>query len=134
MSRYLKIEAGVVVNAIELDSPAKFPQWTLVQSDSADIGDLYDGEAFTKPPSPAPVIPQSVTMRQARLALHAAGLLSGVDAAIAAMTEPDKTAAQITWEFAATVDRGFGMVPQLAAALGMTETQIDDLFIAAAQL
>jgi len=77
---------------------------------------------------------QSVSMRQARLALHAAGLLTSVDAAIAAMPEPDKTAAQITWEFAQTVDRGFGMVPQLAAALGMTETQIDDLFIAAAQL
>ena len=79
-------------------------------------------------------VPQSVTMRQARLALHAAGLLTSVDAAIAAMPEPDKTAAQITWEFAQTVDRGFGMVPQLAAALGMTETQIDELFIAAAKL
>jgi len=79
-------------------------------------------------------VPQSVTMRQARLALHAAGLLTLVDAAIAAMDEPDKTAASITWEFAQTVDRGFGMVPQLAAALGMTETQIDDLFIAAAKL
>ena len=79
-------------------------------------------------------VPQSVTMRQARLALHFAGLLTGVDAAIASMPEPDKTAAQITWEFATTVDRGFGMVPALAAAMGMTETQIDDLFIAAAQL
>jgi len=79
-------------------------------------------------------VPQSVTMRQARLALLGAGLLSGVDAAIAAMSEPDKTQAQITWEFAATVDRQFGMVPALAAAMGMTETQIDDLFIAAAKL
>jgi len=79
-------------------------------------------------------VPQSVTMRQARLALHAAGLLTSVNAAIAAMPEPDKQTASITWEFAQTVDRGCGMVPQLAAALGMTETQIDDLFIAAAQL
>ena len=79
-------------------------------------------------------VPQSVSMRQARLALHFAGLLAGVDAAIAGMSEPDKTAAQITWEFAQTVDRQFGMVPALAAAMGMTETQIDDLFIAAAQL
>lgn len=79
-------------------------------------------------------VPQSVTMRQARLALYAAGLLTSVDAAIAGMTEPDKTTAQITWEFAATVERQFGMVPQLAAALGMTDTQIDDLFIAAASL
>lgn len=79
-------------------------------------------------------VPQSVTMRQARLALLGAGLLPAVTAAVDAMPEPDKTAAQITWEFAATVDRGFGMVPALAAAMGMTETQIDDLFIAAAQL
>lgn len=83
---------------------------------------------------PAPEVPQSVTMRQARLALFGAGLLSSVDAAIAGMPEPDKSVASITWEFAQTVDRQFGMVPQLAAALGMTETQIDDLFIAAAQL
>lgn len=79
-------------------------------------------------------VPQSVTMRQARLALHAAGLLTSVDAAIAGMAEPDKTLASITWEFAQTVDRGFGMVPALAASLGMTEVQIDDLFIAASQL
>jgi len=79
-------------------------------------------------------VPQSVTMRQARLALLAAGLLPAVNAAIASMPEPDKTAAQITWDYASSVDRGFGMVPQLAAALGMTETQIDDLFIAASQL
>lgn len=81
-----------------------------------------------------PAVPQSVTMRQARLALLAAGMLPAVEAAIAALPEPDKTAAQITWEFAATVDRWFGMVPALAAALGMTDAQIDTLFIEAAKL
>ncbi len=86
------------------------------------------------PVIPPPGVPQSVTMRQARLALLAAGLLPGVEAAIASMDEPDRTAAQITWEFAATVDRGFGMVPQLAAAVGMTDAQIDALFIAANSL
>jgi len=107
-----------------IDAPADF--------DLERMGDyVVDGGTVS---IPSPGVPQSVTMRQARLALHAAGLLTSVDAAIAAMDEPDKTAAQITWEFAQTVDRGFGMVPQLASALGMTETQIDDLFIAAAQL
>jgi hypothetical protein len=91
---------------------------------------ITDGVASIPPPG----VPQSVTMRQARLALHGAGLLTSVDAAIASMTEPDKTIASITWEFAQTVDRGFGMVPALAASLGMSDTQIDDLFIAAAKL
>jgi len=79
-------------------------------------------------------VPQSVTMRQARLALLGAGLLSSVETAIASMSEPERTAAQITWEFAQTVDRQFGMVPELAASLGMTDAQIDDLFITASKL
>jgi len=107
-----------------IDAPADF--------DLERMGDyVFEGGTVSIPP---PGVPQSVTMRQARLALHAAGLLTGVDAAIAAMPEPDRTAAQITWEFAATVDRQFGMVPALAAAMGMTDTQIDDLFIAAFKL
>lgn len=79
-------------------------------------------------------VPQSVTMRQARLALHAAGLLSGVNAAIASLEEPAKTAAQIEWEYASAVERNAGLVPAMATALGMTERQIDDLFVAAAAL
>lgn len=79
-------------------------------------------------------IPASVTMRQARLALHAAGLLSGVDAAIASMQEPAKTAATIEWEYASAVERNAGLVPAMAAALGMSEADIDDLFITAATL
>lgn len=77
-------------------------------------------------------VPKSVSMRQARLALHAAGILPQVNAAIDAMPEPQKTAAKITWDFAQTVDRDFGMVPELATALGLTELQIDNLFTMAA--
>jgi len=85
------------------------------------------------PPKPVPV-PQSVTMRQARLALHAAGLLAGVDAAIASMDEPAKTAAAIEWEYASEVERNAGLVPAMAAALGMSDADIDDLFVTAATL
>ena len=91
------------------------------------------------PPAPepqpeAPQVPQSVTMRQARLALLGAGVLSQVEGAINAMPEPQKSAARITWEYSAEVQRHNGLVSQMAPALGMTSAQIDALFIAAAQI
>lgn len=80
-------------------------------------------------------VPQSVTMRQGRLALLGAGLLDDVDAALAAI--PDTTqrrAAQIEWEYAQTIDRQSAWVSNLSAALGLTDDQLDQLFIEAAKL
>lgn len=79
-------------------------------------------------------VPRAVTMRQARLALLAAGVLAAVDAAIDAMTEPTKSAARIEWEYSGEVQRHNGFVAALGPALGLTEAQIDALFIAAADL
>jgi hypothetical protein len=73
---------------------------------------------------------QSVTMRQARLALLQSGLLDQVNAAIAA----SGGAAQIEWEYASEVVRGSPLVQSLAAGLGLTNTQLDDLFTLAASL
>jgi len=78
--------------------------------------------------------PKSVTMRQARLALHAAGLLGGVDAAIAALPEPTKTQAQIEWEYSNEVQRSNGIVAQLRPVLGLSDAQLDALFISAAAI
>ena len=82
----------------------------------------------------APLVPQSVTMRQARLALLGAGKLAMVDAAINGMAEPTKSAARIEWEYSNEVQRHNGFVEALGPALGMTSAQIDQLFIAAAKL
>ena len=80
-------------------------------------------------------IPQSVTMRQARLALLGAGHLVGVDAAIAAIPDDmQRQAAQIEWEYAQTVDRNAPFTQTLATALGLSDADLDALFTAAAAL
>ena len=81
-----------------------------------------------------PVVPDSVTMRQARLALLGAGKLAMVDTAIDSMPEPQKSAARIEWEYCNEVQRHNGFVAALGPALGMTSAQIDALFVAAAKL
>ena len=82
----------------------------------------------------APVIPRAVTMRQARLALLGAGKLALVDAAIDSMPEPTKSAARIEWEYSGEVQRHNGFVAALGPALGLTDAQIDGLFVAAEKL
>lgn len=90
---------------------------------------------WVPPPPPVPMIPQVVTMRQARLALLSAGLLDQVDAALAAIPDAtDLRAAQIEWEYSNAVERGSQWVNNLAGALGLTQQQLDDLFAQAATL
>lgn len=84
------------------------------------------------PPQTRP--PTKVTMRQARLALLGAGLLPQVDAAVAAITGAAGEAARIEWEYALTVERDSPLVASLTAALGLTGTQLDELFTQAAAL
>lgn len=109
----------------------------------APAGTTTDGHAYDPatqaivaytPDSAPEAIPTEVTMRQARLALLAAGKLAGVDAAIASMPEPQKTAANIEWEYSNALQRSNPFVSQLGAALGLDESGIDALFVEASKL
>lgn len=84
--------------------------------------------------APPPAVPTVVSMRQARLALLGAGLLSQVDVAINGMDEPNKSTARIEWEYATELRRDHPLIAGLAAELQLSEQQVDALFIAASQI
>lgn len=126
------IENGTVINIIEADSLNVFPG--LVDAAGAHIGDTWDGAAFSRPATAPVPVPASVTMRQARLALLGAGVLPSVSAAIAAMPGMAGEAARIEWEYARDVQRDSPLIAGLVPVLGMSEAQIDQLFISAAAL
>lgn len=77
-----------------------------------------------------PPVPASVTPRQARLALLAAGMLDTANAAVAASDKPT----QIAWDYATTIERANPVIAAMAGTLGLTAAQVDDLFRAAAQI
>lgn len=79
-------------------------------------------------------VPQVVSMRQARLALLSAGLLSKVSDAVQALPDAVGDASRIEWEYAGTIQRKHPLVTTLGASLGLTTEQIDNLFIMAATL
>lgn len=80
---------------------------------------------YAEPPTPLPTV---VTMVQARLALNQLDLLEPVEIAISALPR----AAQIEWEFRATVQRDSGLVQALAVGLQLSEQMLDELFTLAA--
>jgi hypothetical protein len=79
---------------------------------------------------PVPGVPQSVTPRQARLALLANGLLDQVTASV----NSAGGATLITWEYASVFLRTDPLITSIGAALNLTDAQIDALFVQAATL
>jgi hypothetical protein len=75
-----------------------------------------------------------VTPRQARLALLGSGQLASIETAIAALEEPTKSAVEIEWEYAVSIERTSTWVVAMTDALGMTPEQVDQLFETAATL
>jgi len=79
-------------------------------------------------------LPSVATARQIRLALLDAGLLDSIQNAFTDLAEPMKTRAQIEWEYATEINKNSPLIQKLYPKLGLTEEQLDDLFVAAAEI
>ena len=79
---------------------------------------------------PAVIVPEFVSMRQTRLALLGAGVLTTVKALIAESTEE----VQIYWDTAQEVHRNNEIVLAVQTELGLTDAQLDAMFISASTL
>lgn len=91
-------------------------------------GYTYDGTQWV---APSPYIPQQVTRFQAKAALLQSNLLDDVEAAVAASTDP---LLALAWSDALSFERQSPMVAGITAALGLTEAEVDALFVAASQI
>lgn len=103
---------------------------TVTEAQRTAVIDVYNAHD----PNRATSVPQLVTMRQARLALLQNGMLTQVNTAVANMPGAAGDAARIEWEFSSAVERNHPLVQSLIGALGLTESQLDDLFRLAATL
>jgi len=124
--RYINVQNGVVTE-VRVSNSNRLG-W--VEHDTAKVGDLYvDGVLTVVTP-----VPQSVTMRQARQALILAGKDEAVDAALAAIPGTAGKLARAEWEKSQAVERDRPLVVQMGAALGLSEADLDQLFILAETL
>lgn len=76
-------------------------------------------------------VPSEISIRQARLALLHYNLLDNVNSIINSIEGPQGNAARIEWEYATSIKRDSQLVTSIIPLLGLTEDQIDELFILA---
>lgn len=77
-------------------------------------------------------VPASITASQARVALHRAGLLTSVTALVDNPATDQEI--KIFWEYEVNLDRASPALNAMAAALGLTSAQVDDLFRTGSQI
>lgn len=93
---------------------------------------LADGNTPEPYVAPPPPIPSTVTRFQALATLSAAGHLPTIRTYIATLDQDNIT--RLAWENAADWERTSPTLAALATMLGLSDAEVDDLFVAASQV
>jgi hypothetical protein len=135
--RYAIIHNGLVENVIDYDDPPSNPPpgfpsgYIALQSDTAGPGWLYQDGEFVNPnppPPPVPYVPQSAPMWAVRTVLQSDGLFDQAQALVTASTD---NGLKNVWEYGNFASRTSPSIVALGSALGLTDAQMDQMFIAA---
>ena len=119
------IEAETLPAQYTVETPQKTEIFTPVAiPPRPDENHYWDGDEWRAHAVP---VPESVTKLQAYKALVYAGYKNEFDSFFAQNPE-----AKTIWDLASVVERHNPLVGDIADALGLDDTQVDELFIAAA--
>lgn len=141
---YAQIKDSIVTNIIIIDDESLVSLFSEGYDSIVQIDEItptpgpnwsYDGENFA---APVPVVDTSipdVTPRQMRQALILMGVsLSQITDALNSLPEPQKSLAQVEWEYSISFQRHRPLVENVGAMLGWTSNQLDNLWRFAATL
>lgn len=102
------------------------------QQESCLVSALPEGTVIDAYVAPPPPIPQTVTRFQALAVLAAGGYLDTVRTYINTLDQ--NNVQRLAWENATDWERTSPTLNALATMLGLTDAQVDDLFVAASQV
>lgn len=135
---YASVEAGGRIRVASGEPSRVSPEdgeWFIASDEELSEGGYYDPEANELyVPEIEPVIPTVVSKAQAKLALLDKGLLDDVEAALAAMDGVEGQRARIEWNDRTEFHRSHEFIGLLAAAIGLSDANVDELFAHAASL
>ena len=99
-----------------------------------NVGWTLNGTSWVEGALPPSSI-KSVTPRQMRIALVSSGVaIETIEGMIDALEEPAKSVTKITWEYSTLFERDNATLNAMAPLLGLTSTDVDNLFLLASTL
>ena len=137
---YARTEQNTVAQVLRVDPFSIFGDSFAGQfqscGDDVAVGWLWDGETFAAPPAAPALVPQSVSFRQAKTQLRLAGIWDGAIAAAEAITDPVARIKMLGLLLDSTEyeRQRPDLIDFAKSLLGLTDAQLDALFIAAAAL
>lgn len=138
MARYAIINGSDVINVVEYDTtpanppPGYLPPVKAVKSDVASPGWTYLNNTFIAPETEnTPPIIVPVPMWAFRTILQANNLFDQVQTIVSSSTDP---ALKNVWEYGNFATRNSIAINTIAYTLGLTEQQVDQMFIDANNL
>ena len=132
-----------VVEILEVETEEKFQELSKVYTSVIEIenepirpnvGWTLNGTSWVEGVLPPSSI-KSVTPRQMRIALVSSGIsIETIEGMIDALEEPDKSVTKITWEYSTSFEIDNPVLNGMAPLLGLTSTDVDNLFLLASTL
>lgn len=118
---------GVAVNSIWLrfeikdeDSQSFINDGFIVSSNDDYMSQILNTPIIT--------VPENVTARQMKKALAILGKLTGIESFIANLSEPNKTLIGIEWRESNEFLRANPILNSMAALMGLSQTDLDNIF------
>ena len=133
---YAFIQNGIVTNVLRVEPSTIYAPNVAAQyipaPEGVEVGWLYDGAEFSAPaPQPAPA-PTTCTPAQGLIALYALKQLTeqSILDVIAKIPDPvQRYTATIGYQRATTWQRGSATITTMAQLLGLTDEDLDALFV-----
>lgn len=122
-------EFGAVPLCIHENYDVEYGRQLWTDAIAGKYGPIFD---YVAPPELTPdekrALMPNLSARQLRLGLLHLGKLNDVPVAIGALPEPEKSQAQIEWDYASEFRRLHPLIVQLIPILGLTDEQVDPVW------